>query len=238
MNNTLITLFGIRRSGIHLVANFLASQFDEPVHILNNQSIEQFIAAEQSGVDGKLEPVNARVVIFEEHPITALEAAEDHDFFPSLLGQYKNVHQVVLLRDPYNLFASRLKHYPECLSVEETWIKSSYITQQWLSYAERFQNPDGIIPLSYNKLISSKDDRKRIFKAIGGDKYTDEALSKIDPNGGGSSFTGQNETITPAQTGNRYRHYWDIKCFRDMFTPDYVTKAKEIFGMNLPIKEG
>ncbi|MHA2063709.1 MAG: hypothetical protein ACXABY_04920, partial [Candidatus Thorarchaeota archaeon] len=182
MNNKLIMIFGIRRSGIHLTANFFAEQFNEPVVILNNQSVMQFAEAETAGVDGELESVNARIVIFEEHPAASFDIPVIHEYFPSLLGKYKEIHRIVLLRDPYNLFASRLKHYPEVLSVEKTWIKRDFVRGNWLTYADRYLNPDGMIPVSYNKLISDKEYRKSLSKQVGADKFAQESLGRVDPN--------------------------------------------------------
>ena len=232
MNNKLIMIFGIRRSGIHLTANFFADQFEEPVHVLNNQSVIQFAEAEKAGVDGKLDPVNARVVIFEEQPEAAIDIVKAHDYFKQLLGSYKEVHRILLVRDPYNLFASRIKHYPESLSVEKTWIKKDFIRANWLTYAQRYQNPDGVIPVNYNRLIIDEEYRKGLSKSVNGDRFSDKALSKVDSNGGGSSFTGTSAP-DPKRNVQNYRHYSDLEVFQDLFEPEYVKLSKEIFDFEV-----
>ena len=232
MNNKLIMIFGIRRSGIHLTANFLASQFDEPVHVINNQNVMQMAEAEQTGVDGKLPEVNARVVIFEEHPAAAFDIPKVHNYFPTLLGGYKEIHRIVLVRDPYNLFASRIKHYPESMSVNKTWVKKDFIRANWLTYCDRFQNPEGMTPVSYNELVRSKTYRRRISKLIGADHFSDKAMSAVDPNGGGSSFSG---TSTPdaQRVLQNHHHYSDLSAYRDLFEEEYVDYSNKIFNMKV-----
>ena len=232
MNNKLIMIFGIRRSGLHLTANFFAEQFAEPVHILNNQSITQFVQAETSGVDGKLESVNARVIIFEEQPSALIDIPVVHGYFKNLLGTYKEIHRILLLRDLFNLFASRVHHYPEYISVNRTWIKKDFVQKDWLKYAERYLTPEGVIPVSYNKLITDLEYRKSLSKAVNGDTYSEKSLFKVDPNGGGSSFTG---TATPNtdRVLTQYRHYSDLKVFQDLFEPEYHKLSKQIFDLDV-----
>jgi len=237
----LVCTWGIRRSGNRVVAAWIANQYEPPVHNPVNPSMDYLLKCHREGKPAEghhkwQETVTARVLPFEDHKIESVAVVEPNRGFCRAIGESENTHLAVILRDPYNLFATRVKHY-ELLSPTGKWIDTRMATRQWVKYARAFTGdaelPEGTLCVSYNKFLADLSYRKEISKRVGG-TFDDSSLDIVDDNGGGSSFDGTeyNGSGREMPVMERWRIYADNKAFRSLFTKEIRELSKEIFDFN------
>ncbi len=106
---TLWTIAGVRRSGIHAVVNWIRAALGEPHVLLNNVHLASLNAKERNTVFSKGFATSDSA---DEHVLVVFEDKRLHRVIKSPLlkriGGDRRKHLVVL-RDPYNLAASRLQ---------------------------------------------------------------------------------------------------------------------------------
>ena len=244
---TLVLIWGIRRSGNHVVRNWIASQFKSGlcatnVITSNLMNVDKVIGADRTkelskvlGIDwtkkvseqwGSLN----KIVSFEEHPLSTI--GQDYE---QVLGKHDSVKKVVILRDPYNLFASRIKHYNRMLDSGVLFDKEG-VTLLWREYAEFFVGkPSGVILVSYNRFVSDKGYRQELSEKLGG-SFNDSTIDRIDENARGSSFDGMSfdGKASEMRVFDRWKVYKDNKDFRALFTKEIRDLAKKIFNFTQP----
>ena len=221
-----IYIVGLRRSGIHLVANWVASQFTDS-YVQNNANL---LMLHNSPPTALLE-AQAQVIVLEDHPATeTLARIRDDNKLKETLGDDHQEHRVLLLRDPYNMAASRIKHY-DLLSAKGRWIDKRGALGMWVQYAEEFQKDRPVVGILYNRFVIDKEYREELSARIGG-TFSDTAMDKVDPNGLGSSFDGLKfqGRGSEMKTDERWREYQHIQAFKDMFTPEVENLVTDIFG--------
>jgi len=128
--------------------------------------------------------------------------------------------EILVLRDPYNLFASRKKiaDNPDFYS-PLGWTSQEAI-DIWKEHAREFLNTDKIT-VNFNKWFSDVCYRKQLSEKLNL-CYKDKGLNVISSFGGGSSFDG---TRKKGQKMN-VLHRYTTKCFDEEVT----ALSKEIFG--------
>ncbi len=204
-----ICMLGIRRSGNSPIRNWINEQFPSSIQVINApanvlEDVSQF-------GDKDL------VISFEE-------------LAPNFLDSLECDHKALILRDPFNLFATRTKHY-DALSSKKRWI-NPMVTDLWSMYADVFLGKhEGIICISYNKFVTDAKYRKWLSKKLGG-TFGDLSLSYVDDNGQGSSFDGVDFDGRAAEMPvlSRWEHYAGVPAFVDLFTPEIIEKSGKLFG--------
>jgi len=204
-----ICMLGIRRSGNSPIRNWITEQFE---------GSRQFINATPD-IMSHLDQFEEKdfVISFEEMP-------------PQLLEQVECDKKVLILRDPFNLAATRVKHY-DLMSSGKKWVSPNAIAL-WKMYAEEFIKPKSdFICINYNRFLTDIEYRKEISKELGG-KFSDESLDFVDDNGQGSSFDGMDfdGNAREMPVFERWKAYADVEAFRELFTPEIIKLSKEIFG--------
>jgi hypothetical protein len=202
-------MLGIRRSGNSPVRNWINEQFPESLQVINAPA-DVMQQTEQFG-DKDL------VISFEELP-------------PQFLDQIECDRKVLILRDPFNLFATRIRHY-NALSVHKRFI-APVAASLWNFYADAFlaKNSD-ILCINYNRFIVDVEYRKELSEKLGG-TFSDESLDYVDDNGQGSSFDGVDfdGRAKEMPVFSRWEHYAEVPAFVDLFTPEIIEKSDKIFG--------
>jgi hypothetical protein len=105
-----------------------------------------------------------------------------------MIGADRNKTIILILRDPYNLFASRLKYKkPKKHAMQN---KEGFV-EKWKSYALEFLGDTNIIDnkicINYNSWLKDIDYRRDLSKRLGGD-FSDSNIDIVPSSGGGSSF--------------------------------------------------
>jgi hypothetical protein len=219
----MILVFGIRRSGNHLISDWLIHQYLDPCFQAMNVQLDFFYFLDDC--ETKCSLYNCALFGIEEHPVSAVDIAYSKNA--------QTVRKVVILRDPYNLFASRIKHYK---LFEAPLFNGPFATYNWVGYANYFLNqPENVVCISYNHFITDKNYREQITEKLGVDlnsakdlKYMNSVDSSIS---GGSSFDGKRYDGAGAQMKitQRWEYYKDNANYRALFTDEIKELSKEIF---------
>ena len=226
---TCIFQMSIRRSGTHVIGDWVEKQFAPPrKNILNvKYPLLEHKNSIATGpvIDGKL---NCLIVSFESYPLDTIQKVIDNSYFANSFGHYDNVKFLIGLRDPWNLFASRIKH-----GVRRLRHPADYL---WAEYARAFiEKPYDAEYVLFHEFLSKITRRRKLSKALGG-KFDDTNIDAVPRYGDGSSFDGQvyNGRGREMDVFGRWREYRKDDAFKALFTYEVKKLAKKIFGTDNP----
>ncbi len=222
----LINMFGIRRSGNHLIGDWLVGQLPDSTAVGKNVQIDYFYFLHEW--QKKNQYLKCFLVQIEEHPIGCVEMA---------YSEYADaIKKIVILRDPYNLFASRIKHY----KIDKApFFNDKFVTYHWVDYARYFLNhPSDVICVSYNHFCKDISYRRSLCAALGRDFNSEKDLKFMNQinsrYSGGSSFdrAAYDGKGSEMKTLDRWEIYKDDPNYRCLFTDEIKMLSEQIFGFN------
>ena len=137
------------------------------------------------------------------------------------------IHNVIILRDPFNNVASGIKH--ERANADSVmWLWNLYVNE----FLEITNFLGDKIPISFNGWFSSEEYRKSISDKIGGEPE-DRVRGTLPKAGGGSSFDKfrfQNKA-QEMDVLNRWQMLLNLDLdFPRIFNSEVITKCRLIFG--------
>lgn len=142
---------------------------------------------------------------------------------------------VLILRDPFNLFASRRR------SMRHT-VSPRIAMKIWKQHAKQFVFGPGMLRyhpvlVLYNRWCESRDYRRQIAEALGL-AFTDAAKDRVAAVHGGSSFDGltYDGQAGRMRTAERWKHDIDDPSYRALFDEQVLDLSERIFG-ELPAAE-
>lgn len=251
-------IFGLKRSGNHMVIGSIISSFDDgEVFFINDirtprtpltgsrpKTTRCYLTNKDKIFMGNLTsklvsaekytlPVfrnNRKVLIqsYEDFGLSAITEINKQD-----IGKSEHYYNVIILRDPYNWIASRikLKQKIQDISVD------NQIIDLWKQYAREFLGETNILGeqkvcVNYNKFIIDQNYQKEICDMLG---IAHEKMS-LDHQlnfGFGSSFTGL-EKSDPSSYNNRYKNYNNHPIFKMLISDPLVKEYSEkIFNFSI-----
>jgi hypothetical protein len=163
-------ILGMRRSGQHAIIQWLCNQFG-PYLFLNDYS-KQTIPEQDNNRTGP----SCKIISLEDRTIS--EGLQEAKQIPD----FKNFQTIVILRDPYNMFASRLSGH----ILSSTGRCTPKAITNWKDHATPQKN---ILQICYNTWCTDPKYRKQIANKIGG-SGSDTTIQNIPRTCGGSSFDG------------------------------------------------
>jgi hypothetical protein len=198
---------GLKRSGNHAITHWIAAQGN--IEIFNNvlpivpllsgqleTTVPRTLNEVKMGQRKRRRKVISRMKrLVMPSPIPMI-TLEDHHLSQVPLSDINTVKNILILRDPVNTFASRIRKasrgensaYPQALN--DDMIR---IINLWKEYAREFIGETAILPnkicIYFNKWYSSVEYRKSVAASLGL-KFTDVGYNTISRIGGGSSFEG------------------------------------------------
>lgn len=125
---------------------------------------------------------------YEDFSVASFLRACRRERIVSHYGASRTIKSVLLLRDPFNLFASRIKS-----SMLETKERAIDQKRMYIEHAETFlreEQGDDLVCISYNRWFSDPDYRRHIQGKLGLEP-ADISIETVARQGGGSSFEGQ-----------------------------------------------
>ena len=148
------------------------------------------------------------------------------------LGKSAKTMDAIILRDPFNLFASRFKQ-----NFIATKAKKLSMVDMWLEYAREFLRETAylqpnLICISYNRWFSDQDYRRELADKLD-IPFSDEGLSDVPTFGGGSSFDGTRLSgqARAMDVTNRWKTFEENEAFRQCFKdPELWHYSQRIFG--------
>lgn len=247
-----IRIIGLRRSGNHAIINWINKQEKGVVWCLNNLPIHEnpyrhrYEYPEESDPPWQVKNIIAEargnftkkdclIYSYEDYSlkeITSKRFENKHDLY---LGKSLVRYDVLILRDPFNLIASRLKS-------DKILVKTPNTTMidLWIEYAKEFLGEtnylhNNTICVNYNEWFSSPRYRKKIATALNF-IFSDQGIDEVSDYGGGSSFDkkylqGKAEQM---KVLNRWQYFSNDMSYRKLLNNKELLKLSEqIFG-NIP----
>ena len=254
-NKSEIRVANLGRSGSHAVIRWIMALASGKACFLNDAKPNKnpflsYSGNDLKGIDkknlyldgnGKITEKDLLMYSYEEYPLPLAfnrEFEKNHDKF---VGKSKNRYDIIILRDPFNFFASRIK-------LEEYGIRSMHIhvvdektkklmIKFWKDYAKEFLGytsylKNNKVVVSYNRWFADENYKKELAKKLGL-KYRfvpDKFVSKYGP---GSSFDGRkfDGRASQMKVMERWKLYKNIPFYRSIFKDDeLMSLSKKIFG--------
>jgi len=180
------------------------------------------------------------IMIFEDEKIEqVIEAISRIKFFYDLEENYK---YIVVIRDPYNLFASRAKKEEDLKSVGKNTTSmvgnlTSEAIELWKELAYEYLDNKSILKnkicVNYNLWSSCKKYRQKLAKKIG-IYFTDEGFREVPVFGNGSSFDFMkyNGNAQNMKIHERYKEYSNCSWFKSIFDKETKELSQHIFKIS------
>ncbi len=252
-NQKEICIVGMRRSGNHAVLNWIRAQQPGEVCLLNNVAAganpyryksdnllryhpEHHRQAELYRQQGNGELIKRDCLIYSYEDWSLEQIAtprfeRDRDLY---LGKSAKQFDLLVLRDPFNLFASRLKR-----NFVATKSKKLPMVELWLEYAKEFVGESRYLKrhrvcVNYNRWFADIDYRRELADQLE-IPFSDADLETVSAFGGGSSFEGTGDGVgeqaRALDVTNRWRKFADDPAFQQLFESEAVWHyATQIFG--------
>lgn len=248
VNRNVVRIVGMARSGNHAIINWILAQLPGRWLFLNcvepktnpfrtarptdtgrcyeTNDPDFDLAAEQRG---RLSTKDHLLFSQEDTFLTPALGGPTTAIQDAAVGAARRRCDVFILRDPYNLFASRRRLGYQMIT-DETAVRI------WKQHArvflgERRYLRAPTICISYNAWVRRRAYREAIAGALG-ISFTDAGLDRVALCGGGSSFDGYRfqRFAKHMAVFDRWRHYTDDPAFWRLFDPEVMRLAEQIFG--------
>ena len=226
-----LQVFAIRRSGQHAIIEWLAGHFPGEVLIQNNAAylLDTDVRLLR---EGQTSIRDAYIFNIESEDLEGAPQKIDENVWKTKRGFSSRTDRILILRDPYNMVASRVKTWGygpiwnmDAAKDAALWKRHA---AEFLGRGQAFSVPP--VRISYNEWFKSQSYRAAASAALGL-AFTDHHIEKIAWTG--SSFDGFDKA-KDARTMDvlgRWKAYLDdpayAPCFQDLELRDL---ADEIFG--------
>ena len=145
------------------------------------------------------------------------------------VGESAERYDVLILRDPFNLFASRLRQ-------PHQMVKPKTAVRIWKQHARQFlQRPDRLrhtpVLINYNQWFTDVDYRRQVAQQMGL-RFTDEGRDRVPTVFGGSSFDGLQYDGRASQMKvlERWRYWIDDEAYTSLFDEELLSLSEALFG--------
>lgn len=233
-----IRFVGLKRSGNHAILNWIIRQGGRSIlHFNNVRPDDPYQAwALTTCTTDDIEHVARAIYSIEDTTLAVVGDAKSypqHPVYPDLrVGERLDV---LLLRDPFNLVASRFRRGGAWGELS-TYVSGMSLTQMWVTYALEFLQKTrwlsrDCVRVSYNQWCRSETYRRKLAERLGL-TFTDEGFREVTSFGGGSSFerTEMDGSADLMRTDHRWRRFENDPSFVALFQdPLLLDLAEEIF---------
>ena len=242
-----ITVFAMKRTGHHAIISWLLKQFPPPKYFLNdripykdifNQKFDKikketkkdnFLSEDyKNSIEDKTLIIN-----YENFDIRNLK--NDPKIIPNEkeIIDYKKKYNIIIIRDPFNQFASRIKDINRSNCSDDVDSKLNLI---WKEYAKEYLNINNYINnkicISYNKWMTDKQYRKNICDKLEINLSNDD-IEEIPYFAGGSSFDRLKfqGRASEMKTLERWKYFENDNKFKNLLNDKELLKlSNDIFG--------
>jgi hypothetical protein len=236
----LLILLAMRRSGQHAVAHFIYRMYGAPKRRCNNRKAASRTFGTSKGdrsegnVKGDLELL---MVNYEDHRVDGDVNCprcliQGH---ASVVGRALDTRYLLCLRDPFNLFASRMKQYEDRISRDDIIRNSRVTVDLWKNHAREFTGKTRFLPnptpVNYNEWVSDEKYRRGLADRLGV-PYKGEDWNRTTHEGGGSTFDRKSiGSADDMKLFERWKVVRDDPVYRGRFQDQEIIElSEEIFG--------
>ena len=238
---TEIRFVGLKRSGNHAIVNWIVRQSKGPILHFNDVRPDEPYHPSRlvNGAWAEALAVDTTIYSIEDTALAVVADAHSYprrDVYPDLRCDRRI--DVLLLRDPFNLFASRFRR-GEPWGRKALYVNGMSTPQLWVSYALEFLGQSRwldprCIRINYNQWCKSLEYRRELARVLDLE-FTDEGFNAVTNFGGGSSFesTNMDGKADLMKTDQRWRTFVDDPRFLQLFEdPLLLDLAQEIFDLD------
>lgn len=226
-----IATFAMMRTGHHAVMEWIRKQLPGS-NVLDNNSASN--SATNNLRQRKIKTdVDHYLTNFEDVPVRVLPAFMKALSVFTPLRDCESVSKVLVLRDAYNMFASRIRVDPK------TFIPlgkaSPSAIQLWKDHCITVLSDPTVLPVLYNKWLVDEAYRSDIVHKLGLELVDNELGNMCEGFEGGSSFGGQRGARPLANDlTTRYKRVLTDTTFAGILQDDEIDDLnKEIFGFGV-----
>lgn len=235
-------MLGLSRSGNHAIADWIYLQAPRPRAMLNcaEGKTDPFDTCRPMG-DGcgwRADPdacardrhADRRLLLhsYEDSWIRHAFSATLESRHDDWLGPSRRRVALIVLRDPFNLFASRLR--------AGAGVAPDLAMRIWCQHARAALGrgpslPMAVRPVLYNHWAADPAYRRDLAAWLGL-PFTDEGHDRVPGCNGGSSFDGTafDGAAATMRTGDRWRAFARDPDYRRLFSPQVIRLAGQVFG--------
>ena len=226
-----IRVVGLRRTGNHAIINWIVNQQKGKKLFINDTPTlaSPYRNNYQPPDDGYLDTL---IYSHEDRRLNYVGNPYFEKRHDTFVGKSKKRFDVLILRDPFNLFASRYhsdrtRVYANSLSVPDMWIMYA---REYLGITNFLKHNKVLI--NYNKWCTDFLYRKKLAEQLELE-FTDEGFEKVSIVGKGSSFDGieYNNKASKMKVLERWKSFQNdenyIKYFQDKIIIDLSDKIFE-----------
>lgn len=256
VNNIEIRFSGLQRSGNHAVINWIANQAGNKVCFLNNvlplNNVNPFkscynnvLTKFSEKIDIKSESLgkftfkDCLIHNYEDQLLTDVASTDfenNHDLY---VGKSLKRFDVIILRDPFNMFASRLSmtrsesgYFNDSIPLDSIRYRDVLVAV-WKMYAKEYLKITNSlnqtkIPINFNKWVIDIEYRKLIISKLGL-IFTDKGFKNQSVP---SSFENQDKALKNTMgIFNRWKSFKDDEFYKGIFKDlELIHLSKRIFG--------
>ncbi len=231
-----IIIHAVQRSGSHAIINWLALQVEQEVRLVNDALTVNQAVPEYGLLGYKASPVSTppeiQTLICGTEDLLIAEAKAGLEQHALTLGlHHTNPRQeVVIIRDPFNLFASRLAYPARGFQLSRT---GDDVVACWKDHA-RAVLEGTMYGINYNHWCENLAYRQEVSAKFT-DTFDDTGREMVYTQGGGSSFHGieYNGRASEMPTSHRWKHYSKEWWFDVLFDSEVRELARELFGFEV-----
>ena len=252
VNDHEVRIVGLRRTGNHAIFEWMKAQASGTIRHLNNleaginpyrykydylrdnyPQYQRSVARFKPLAKGQFQHRDWLFYSYEDHDLQKIAAPhleQKHDLFVGKSGKRTDL---LILRDPFNLLASRLKS--DMLPVKNP---KRTAVDLWLEYAQEFLGETQYLThnkvcVNYNLWFQNRDYRAQIAQQLDL-PFTDAGLETVSGAGGGSSFEGKafEGKAQAMAVLERWQKYADDATYQAFFKDHaaLLTYSEKIFG--------
>lgn len=224
-SKNVMRILSIRRSGQHAIINWLQNQISGTIYFHNNVYPERELFASINN-KAKLRFFQKGMLLMYNIENPQLEKIE-------VLGEGKYVGKksILIIRDPYNCFASYLNaNWEWNTDFRDKKEFRNHIKSLWKTHAREALHDTSLINnkcvISYNKWASSKEYRVDLARELGFE-FTDQGINYTPHYGRGSSFKDN-----PSDYFSRWQYFQNDERYLAIFRGDSELQelSQRLFG--------
>jgi hypothetical protein len=237
VNQTEIRIVGLRRTGNHAIIGWLKQQASGNIRLLNNvtpgenpyrykyHNLKDYhpehpkmMAVYLNHARGNLTGYDYLLYSYEDWGLSDIGCQRFEKYHDLYLGRSRQRFDVLIMRDPFNLLASRLKN-----NYREVKKRGCSVIDLWLESAREFLDETHYLPhnrlcINYPRWFQDKPYRQSIAQYLGL-PFTDAGINSVTSFGGGSSFDGKemDGQASRMDVNNRWRQFAENDEYRNLF---------------------
>ena len=249
VNQNELRIIGMSRSGNHAVIHWITRQIRGRYCFLNcaEPKTNPFLTARPLNAEERTYEANYAVDLaaeqagqfsrkdyllhsYEDAFLGMVRSPAFEDHHDDWVGRSARRVDVLILRDPFNLFASRRK-------AQYALVTAHTARRIWKQHARefvegpRYLGSDRVL-IRYNRWARDREYRREIARQLGL-AFTDAGARAVPEVGAGSSFDGTQHDGQAHRMDvlGRWRHFQDDPRYLDLIDdPDLLALSEEVFG--------